>query len=106
LAEAKALARDVREAFLDALRRAEACRRTFLVRAAEEELLAVDEQAHWEHVFHRIRGRGATADTSSLVEGKSELATTLFLNLESFVSFCQGVERGEVLMTVNQLVAS
>jgi class 3 adenylate cyclase/predicted Ser/Thr protein kinase len=105
LAEAKALARDVREAFVDALRRAEACRRTFLVRAAEEELLAVDEQAHWEHVFHRVRGRGATADTSSLVEGKSELATTLFLNLESFVPFCQGMDPGDVMQTVNQLMA-
>jgi class 3 adenylate cyclase/predicted Ser/Thr protein kinase len=105
LAEAKALTRDVREAFLDALRRAETCRRTFLVRAAEEELLAVDEQAHWEHVFHRIRGRGVTCDTSSLVEGKSELATALFLNLESFVPFCQGMDPGEVMQTVNQLMA-
>ena len=67
--------------------------------------MAVDEQAHWEHVFHRIRGRGVTADTSSLVEGKSELATTLFLNLESFVPFCQGMDPGEVMQTVNQLMA-
>src|SRR5205807_2477053 len=39
-------------AFLDALRRAEDCRRTEQVRTIEEELRAVDEEAHWQHVFH------------------------------------------------------
>jgi class 3 adenylate cyclase/predicted Ser/Thr protein kinase len=105
LAEAKALDHDVREAFLDALRRAEVCRRTGLVRDAEEELMAIDEQAHWEHVFHRVRGRGTTADTTSLAEGKSELATALFLNLEAFVPFCQGLDPGEVMQIVNQMMA-
>jgi class 3 adenylate cyclase len=104
LAEAGALPQLVRGAFLDALRRAEACRRTYLVRVAEEELLALDEQAHWEHIFHRVRGRVAT-DTSSLVDGETEVATALFVNLVGFVPFCQGFDAGEVMQTVNQMMA-
>ncbi len=105
LAEAHRPHQMIASAFLDALRRAEACRRTDLVRAVEEELKAVDEDAHWQHVFHRVRGRGITADTSSLTEGESEVTTALFLNLESFVPFCQGLDAEEVMRTINQLMA-
>jgi class 3 adenylate cyclase len=95
----------VADAYLDALHRAETCRRTDLVRAVEEELKAADEEAHWQHVFHRVRGRGATVDTASLVEGVSEVATALFLGLRGFASFCQGLDAGEVMRTVNQMMA-
>src|SRR5262249_33242141 len=99
LSEADGVPQLVTAAFLEALRRAEACRRTELVRVVEEELMGVDEQAHWEHVFHRVRGRGVTMDTASLVDGKSELATALFLNLEAFAAFCQGLDPSEVMQT-------
>ena len=105
LADAGALPQLVTGAFLDALRRAETCRRTEMVRAVEEELRGADEEAHWEHVFHRARGRAATADTTSLVDGESEVATTLFLNLRGFMQFCQGMEAGDVMRTLNQMLA-
>src|SRR5262249_56079142 len=72
----------VTAAFHDALERAENCRHTHLVREVEEELKAVDEEAYGQHVFARVRGRTAPADTSSLTEGESEGATALFLNLQ------------------------
>jgi class 3 adenylate cyclase/tetratricopeptide (TPR) repeat protein len=93
------------EALLDALTRAEECRRPGLVRTVEEELKGIDEEAHWRHVFRRSRGRSAGLDTSSLTEGVSELASVLFLNLKGFVAFCQGMEPEEVMQTLNQLLA-
>jgi len=33
------------------------------------------------------------------------VATTLFLNLQEFVLFCQNLEAGDVMRTVNQLMA-
>jgi serine/threonine protein kinase/class 3 adenylate cyclase len=92
-------------AYRDALRRAEACRRTHLVRQIEEELKGVDEEAHWQHIFARVRGRCATVDTSSLTCGESEMATALFLNLQGFVPFCQGLEPEQAMQTLNQLLA-
>ncbi len=95
----------VTSTFLDALRRAEACRRTELVRVAEEELRAVNEESYAQHVFDRVRGRGATMDTSSLMDGGSEVVTALVLNLRDFLPFCQGMEPEEVMQTLNQMMA-
>src|SRR5205823_1304392 len=89
----------------DALHRAEACRRGDLVERIEEELRGVDEEAHWRHVFRRVRGRGAPEGTASLSSGLSEPATVLFLNLKGFVPFCQGMDPEQVMMTLNQLLA-
>src|SRR5262249_44296201 len=90
----------VLEAFLDALQRAEACRRSDLVCTIEEELKAVDEEAHWRHIFGRVRGRGHPEDTSSLREGRSEIASVLFLNLHQFVTFSQGLDPEEVMQVL------
>ena len=105
LAEAQRMPQLVVAAYLDALKRAESCRHTELVRLIEEELKATDEEAHWQHVFQRARGRAATTDTASLVDGESEVATVLFLNLRGFMPFCQGLDAGEVMRTLNQLLA-
>jgi class 3 adenylate cyclase len=105
LAAAGALGPLVSKAYLDALRRAEACRRTALVRAIEEEFRGVDEEAHWRHIFDRTRGRFADSDTSSLTDGTSEPATVMFLNLKGFMPFCQGLEPEEVMQALNQLLA-
>ena len=105
LTEAERMPQLVVAAYLDALTRAEASRHTDLVRAIEEELKSVDEDAHWQHVYHRLRGRITTADTASLDAGESEVATTLFLNLKGFMPFCQGLDAGEVMRTLNQLMA-
>ncbi len=108
VARAQAAAGDVKplvvHEYLEALRRAEGCRRTYLVRVVEEELRTLDEEALAQHVFRRARGRGGPADTASLDEGVSEEATVLFLNLRGFVSFCQGLDSGEVMRTVNQMM--
>jgi serine/threonine protein kinase/class 3 adenylate cyclase len=105
LQAAQGLPRLVTQAFLDALQRAEACRREELVRTVEEELRAVDEDAHWRHVHQRVRGRGVLEDTTSLSSGSSEPATVVFLDLPGFVSFCQGMDPEDVLTTLNQMLA-
>src|SRR5262249_40037782 len=91
--------------FVDALKRAERCGRARVVERAEEELKAVDEQAHWRHVFHRSRSRNATSDTGSLEDGETEAASVLFLNLQGFIPFCQGLDAAEVMRTLNQMMA-
>ena len=105
LAASSAVARVVTEALQDALHRAESCRRGDLVEAVEEELRDVDEEAHWRHVFRRVRGHGAPEATASLSSGTSEPATVLFLNLHGFVPFCQGLDPEQVMLTLNQLLA-
>jgi class 3 adenylate cyclase/tetratricopeptide (TPR) repeat protein/predicted Ser/Thr protein kinase len=105
LATSKAMARIVTQGYLDALLRAEACRRTMLVRIVEQELAGVDPEALSRHVFHRVRGRLATADTTSLVTGASEQASVLFLNLKGFTAFCQGMDPGEIMVTLNQMLS-
>jgi class 3 adenylate cyclase len=95
----------VTQAFLSALERAEACRRPGLVAEIEDELRNVDEEAHWRHVYRRARGRGVATDTTSLSAGSSEPASVLFLNLQGFVPFCQGLDPEEVMQTLNQLLA-
>lgn len=105
LQAAGAMKRLVTQAFVDALRRAEVCRRTNLVRLIEEELKNADEEAHWQHVFQRARGRGVPEDTGSLVAGVTEAASVLLLNLRGFLVFCQGLDGEEVMLTLNQLLA-
>ena len=105
LQAAGAQRRLVAQAFLDALERGEACRRDALVRAAEEELKTVDEEAHWRHVCRRTRGQGVPEETNSLSTGEIEPVTILFLNLRGFVSYCQGLDPEELAMTLNQMMA-
>jgi adenylate cyclase len=75
------------------------------VRIVEEELRGFDEDAYAQHVFQRVRGHTAPADTTSLDEGVSEVASVLFLNLQGFVPYCQGLDPGEVMRTLNQIMA-
>jgi class 3 adenylate cyclase/tetratricopeptide (TPR) repeat protein/predicted Ser/Thr protein kinase len=105
LAGAGAISGLVSSAYLNALKRAEACRRTHLVRAIEEELKGVDDQTYWRHAFERVRGRLADSSTASLTDGTSEVATALFLNLRGFIPFCQGLTAEEVMHTLNQMMA-
>jgi class 3 adenylate cyclase len=95
----------VSQAFLDALDRAEKCRREKLVRQIEEELRGVDEDALARHVFLRLRGRGVSSDTSTLSEGESEVASAMFLNLKEFIPYSQGLDPGDVMRTLNQMMA-
>jgi serine/threonine protein kinase/class 3 adenylate cyclase len=105
LADSGALPQIVCAAYLDALHRAESCRRTYLVSDIEEELQALDREAYWRHIVGRSRGRMAAVDTASLADGSSETASVLFLNLRQFMPFCQGMEPEEVMQTLNHLMA-
>ena len=105
LQASKAMQRVVTQAFLDALQRAETCRRTDLVRTVEEELKTTDPEAYARHVFRRVRGPMASADTTSLASGSVEQASVLFLNLQGFMPFCQGMDPEEVLVTLNQMMS-
>jgi class 3 adenylate cyclase len=105
LADAGALSQVVASAYLDALNRAEQCRRPHLVAAIEEELQATAREAYWQHVFGRSRGRSLSAETSSLADGTSEVVSVLFLNLRNFMPFCQGMEPEEVMQTLNHVLA-
>jgi class 3 adenylate cyclase len=105
LAASDAVRQLITDAYLEALRRAEDCRRTELVSVIEEELRGIDEEAHWQHVFRRVRGQTACIATSSLAEGVSEEASVLFFSLKAFMSFCKGLEPEEVMQTLNQLLA-
>jgi class 3 adenylate cyclase len=100
-----AQSRLVSQAFLEAVERAEGCRRDHLVQRAEEGLKSVDEEAHWRHVSRRTRGHGVPEDTASLNTGEMEPASILFLNLRGFVPYCQGMDPEELAMTLNQMLA-
>ena len=104
MAEAGDLKPLVVHEYLDAIKRAEFCRRTPLIRAMEEELRGVDEEALSQHVFERVRGRSGQLDTTSLDEGVNESVSVLFVNLRGFARFCHALDSGEVMRTVNQMM--
>jgi class 3 adenylate cyclase len=95
----------VTRAFLDALGRAENCRRDALVARIEEELRDVDQEAYFRHVYCRLRGRGVHEDTTSLLSGSSEVVTVLCLDLQGFSDYARGLGPEEALMTLNQMMA-
>jgi class 3 adenylate cyclase len=83
----------VRAAMLDALDRAERCRRAHLVAMIEQELQAVDATAYYEHVYSRVRGRGVRETTISLGHGQREEVTVLFLDLQGSTDFAAAATR-------------
>jgi class 3 adenylate cyclase/predicted Ser/Thr protein kinase len=95
----------IARAFLDALERAEACRRAELVRGIEEELNEVDPEAYLRHIYRRARGRGVGEDTPSLSTGASEVVTVMFLDLQGFSDYSRGMDVEVVMMTLNQIMA-
>jgi class 3 adenylate cyclase/predicted Ser/Thr protein kinase len=92
-------------AYLEALQRAEACRRDALVRDLEEEFREVDHEAYFRHIYRRVRGHEVGEDTPSLLSASSEVVTVLHLQLEGFTDYSRGLEPEEVLMTLNQMMA-
>lgn len=96
---------EVIRALRDALDAAEESRRDRLVEAIERELRGVDPLAYRDHVYRRARGRSVAEETSSLVSGRREDATALFLDLEGSTDFARGRDPEEVMMTLNQMMA-
>jgi class 3 adenylate cyclase len=95
----------VSQEFQQALLRAESCRRSVLVRRVEVELEAVDREAFCTHAYRRVRGRGIDEDASSLTTGSTAIATILFLDLQGFTRYSQGMDPETVMMTLNQMMA-
>jgi class 3 adenylate cyclase/Tfp pilus assembly protein PilF len=95
----------VTRAFLEALERAESCRRDPLAAQIEEELREVDREAYFRHVYCRVRGRAVSDDTTSLISGSSEVVTVLCFDLQGFSDYARGLDPKEVLMTLNQMMA-
>jgi serine/threonine protein kinase/class 3 adenylate cyclase/uncharacterized protein HemY len=95
----------VTRAYIDTLRRAEAARLDPLVRDVEQELHEVDVESYLRHIYRRARGFGIDEDSPSLMEGTSETATVLFVDLPGFSTYSHGLDEEAVLVTFNHLMA-
>src|SRR5262249_7716118 len=60
---------------------------------------------YFRHVYCRVRGRAVNDDTTSLINGASELVTVLCFDLQGFSDYARGLDPQEVLMTLNQMMA-
>jgi class 3 adenylate cyclase/predicted Ser/Thr protein kinase/Tfp pilus assembly protein PilF len=95
----------VTRAFGEALRRAEEARLDPLVRDIELEFHEADVEAYQRHLYQRARGFGVEEDSPSLMEGTSESATVLFIDLPGFAEVSHGLDPEAVLVTFNHLMA-
>lgn len=95
----------VKAALLEALDRAERCRRDTLVGDIEAELKKVDETEHCLHVYRRARGRDVREDTVSLLKGIREDATVIFLDLQGSTDYARNQDPEVVMITLNQMMA-
>jgi class 3 adenylate cyclase len=92
-------------AYLSALDLAESCRRAHLVREIDEELKAVNAEAHYARIFRRVRGRGFPDETDSLISGTTEPLSVMFLDLQGSTSYALANPPEVVMMTLNQMMA-
>lgn len=95
----------VSRALQEALAAAESCRRSELVRQVEDELKVVDPAAQCARAYRRVRGRAVTEDPVSLIDGVRETATVLFLDLQGSTELSRFRDPGEMMMTLNQMMA-
>src|SRR5262249_42050302 len=65
----------------------------------------VDQEAYFRHIYSRVRGRAVHEDSTSLTSGAGEVVTLLGFDLQGFSDYARGLDPGEVLMTLNQLMA-
>jgi class 3 adenylate cyclase len=93
----------LRQALLEALDGAEACRRAALANRIEERLRAVDPLAHARRVYQRARGRGIEAATASLHTGAREVLSVMFLDLQGFTAYAAAHDPERVFTTLNQI---
>jgi class 3 adenylate cyclase/predicted Ser/Thr protein kinase len=93
----------VARAYVEALARAEACRRAPLVEVIEEELREVDRDAYFRHIYRRVRGRSLAEDTPSLTGGAREGVTVLAFRLQGFTEHARGLDAEGTLLCLNQI---
>ena len=101
----KAPATVLRHALERALDRAEACRRTRLVREAEAEMRSADMQQYVMHAYRRASGKNVEEDDVCLFEGVPETVTVLFMDLKNSTEFVICHDPRWVLMSLNQIFA-
>jgi len=94
----------VSQAFLDALGMAESCRRARLIGEIEEELQVVDREAYCAHIYRRVRGHAVTEGTTSLIDGRRETVSVLYLDLKGSTEYARSRDPEEVMMTLNQMM--
>ncbi len=94
----------VSRAYMQALARAETLRHDPLVKGIEREFHDVDPEAYLRHIYRRARGYMIDEDDPSLMEGVTESATILFLDLPGFSEFASGLDPQAVLVTFNHLM--
>lgn len=93
------------DALQDALDRAERSRRDALVQEVEAELRQVDEAAFYRRAYQRARGRGVSAETTSLLAGERDTVTVLFLDVQGSTEYARSRDPEVVMMTLNQMMA-
>jgi class 3 adenylate cyclase len=92
-------------AVIDAMVAAERSRRDHIVLRVETVFALVDKFEHLRYVWKRTRGRGVIELTSSLVDGRNENATVMFLDLKDSVAYGLRVDPQIVMIHFNQLAA-
>ena len=95
----------ITRAFLEALERAEMCRRPGLVKAIEDELQEVDHEAYFRHLYRRVRGHALGEEEAVLGEGASEVVTVMVVDVQGFAEYAQAQDPEAVLQTLNQMLA-
>jgi serine/threonine protein kinase/class 3 adenylate cyclase/Flp pilus assembly protein TadD len=95
----------VGQAYEQALERAECLRHDPLVKAIEREFHDCDAEGYLRHMYHRTRGLSIDHDDPTLMEGCTESASVLFVDLPGFTEFAQGMGPQAVLVTFNHLLA-
>jgi class 3 adenylate cyclase len=68
-------------------------------------LKTVNPEAYFARVFRRVRGRGMSEETDSLVDGVPESLTVLFLDLKDSTAYALNTPPGVVMMTLNRMMA-
>ncbi|MGL4465279.1 MAG: tetratricopeptide repeat protein [Planctomycetia bacterium] len=92
-------------AYLGALDAAERSRRPWLVALVEGEMRDSMADALALRLYRRVRGRAIADDSTSLMDGRQETATVLFLDVKGYSKFSKDLPPREVMETLNQLMA-
>lgn len=95
----------VARAFEEALVRAEQLRRGPLVEAIEAELLEVDHEVYYRHLYRRVRGQADRDEPAHLGCGECEQATVLFFKIQGCTEAAPSNDPETVLQTFNQVLA-
>lgn len=84
---------------------AERARCDYLLRQVEDDLRQADPLQHLQTVYRRVRGCNVEEDTVSLVTGRRELTSVLFLDLAGSTEYGQSVDPEVVMLEFNQMMS-